>query len=74
MFYVAVNPGASDAALGAALGVKEYAVKKTREALFSYKPARLKKIMDIIYKSETAVKTGKMKDTDALYYTVLKII
>lgn len=73
MFYISVSKE-SDAALAQKLGVKEYAVKKTREALFAYRPARLKKILDTIYKSEVSIKTGKMKDIDALYYTVLKII
>jgi DNA polymerase III delta subunit len=73
LFYISATL-LSNLELSKLLNVKEYAVIKSREALKNFSKSRLKKNLDIIYNSEINVKTGKMKDVDAIYFTVLSLL
>lgn len=57
LFFCATSEK-SDAALGALLGVKEYAIKKSREQAGRFSPKRLKQIVDIFSKYDGEFKSG----------------
>jgi DNA polymerase III delta subunit len=73
LFYISVTP-ISNLELSKLLNVKEYAIIKSRESLKNFSKSRLKKNLDTIYNAEINVKTGKMKDVDAIYFTVLSLL
>lgn len=72
LLYVAVNR--EDDNLAAQLGVKEGAVRIALRTVLNYKPTTLKKIYDCIADDERLFKSGAVRDKDAIYSTVLKII
>ena len=57
MFYCATTKG-DNATVAALLGVKEYAVKKSREQAAMFTPKRLKRITDKLAESDAAFKSG----------------
>lgn len=65
MLYSAISP-LSDGALAKQLGVKEYAVKKAREAAKKTKPVVLKQQFDRLTKLEFRVRSGELSSETAL--------
>lgn len=60
----------SDEGLAALLGVKPFAVKKSREQAARFTPKRLKKIIDVFSAYDTDFKSGKVS-ADAAFYVCL---
>lgn len=64
----------SDAELAALLGIKEYAVKKSREAASRYTKVRLKNCLDALTEAELSFKSGEMPEDTAFKKAVLKLV
>lgn len=64
----------SDKELAAALGVKEYAVKKSRVQAKKFTPKRLKKICDKLSYLDSAFKSGEVTVDSALWNSVFNAI
>ncbi|MBQ7977969.1 MAG: DNA polymerase III subunit delta [Clostridia bacterium] len=72
MFY-AINSKEGIAEIAQKLGVKEFAVKKSREQATRFTPVRLKKILDLGAQLDFQIKSGEMSDVNALYLFVTSI-
>lgn len=72
LLYCAINP--SDGDLSKKLGVKEFAVTKSKEQAKKYTPLRLKKICDDFHIYDNAIKNGELADKMALETFVLKTL
>ncbi len=66
MFYCSVTKE-DNASIAAKLGVKEYAVKMSKQQAASFSPKRLKKVMDVLSQADSAFKTGE-KPIDNVFY------
>ncbi len=72
MFY-AINTKESTTEIANKLGVKEYAVRKSKEQATKFAPARLKKILDLGASLDYQIKAGQMTDENAILYFVANI-
>ncbi len=73
LFYVSISE-MSDGELAALLGVKEYAIKKSRELARGFSKAQLKKISSLLEEADYAVKSGSVLQNNALHLLVFNII
>lgn len=71
--YVAIT-NSPDAELAKNWGIKEFAVKMLRNQLRVFSPKKLKVIVDMLAKSDSDIKTGKMKEDIAVKTAVLQIL
>lgn len=71
--YVSIT-NLSDFELAKSLGIKEFAVKMLRNQLRVFSPKKLKFIVDLLAKSDSDIKTGKMKEDVAVKTAVLQIL
>lgn len=72
--YVAVNKDKTDSELASLLGIKEYAVKMSKNQAKSYNPKKLKQIVDMLYEADRNIKMGKINDQIAIKTVVLNIL
>lgn len=73
LLHCALSPKASDAELSEALGIKEYAVRRSRESARKYSQSALKKILTLLVNAEYAFKSGEMSDETAFRTAVAEI-
>ena len=73
MFYCATTKE-SDLAVADKLGVKEYAVKKSREQAAYFSPKRLKVVMDKLAQSDADFKSGKKLIDNVFYESVFTVL
>ncbi|OQC14975.1 MAG: DNA polymerase III subunit delta [Firmicutes bacterium ADurb.Bin080] len=73
IFHSALSP-LSDLDLSKVLGVKEYAIKKSRMIASKYTKVRLKEIMDMLVDTDFSFKSGKMTDETAFKTLFSKLI
>ncbi len=64
----------SDAALAGYLGIKEYAVKKSREQARRFSPKRLKFVMDKLSEEDSLFKQGKIEANSAIWNGILNVL
>lgn len=72
--YVAVNKDKTDSELASLLGIKEYAVKMSKNQARAYNPKKLKQIVDMLYEADRNIKMGKINDQIAIKTVVLNIL
>ena len=72
--YVAVNKDKTDSELASLLGIKEYAVKMSKNQAKAYNPKKLKQIVDMLYEADRNIKMGKINDQIAIKTVVLNIL
>lgn len=72
MFYTISSKG-TNAEIAQKLGVKEFAIKKSREQASRFTPVRLKKILDLGAQLDFQIKTGEISDENALFYFIANI-
>ena len=60
--------------LATALGVKEYAAKKTKEQASKFKKRALKSAVDALVEADYLIKSGKRDADEASYLTIFKIM
>lgn len=72
MFY-AISSKETNAVIAQKLGVKEFAVKKSREQAAKFTPVRLKKILDLGALLDYQIKSGAITDDNALFYFITNI-
>lgn len=72
--YVAINKDKTDSELANLLGIKEYAVKMSKNQAKAYNPKKLKEIVDMLYEADRNIKMGKMNDQVAIKTVVLNIL
>lgn len=73
LFYTSISD-MPDSELAVILGVKEYAIKKSRELAKGFSKAQLKKISSLLEEMDYAVKSGSVLQSNALYLLVFNII
>jgi len=73
LLHCSVNKG-DTSSLPRDLGVKEYAVVKACAQAALFTPVKLKKINDLIAKTEFDIKSGKLAERTALDYAALSIL
>lgn len=73
LMHCALSPK-SDSELAAIMGVKEYAVKKSRELASKYSKATLKRIFDELVKAEVDFKSGVMSEETAVKTAFAKLL
>ncbi|HPG92205.1 MAG TPA: DNA polymerase III subunit delta [Clostridia bacterium] len=73
MYYISVTEG-TDAEIANKLGVKEYAITKTRSVLSKYTPLKLKNALSFFETAEANIKKTWGKDAEQLRLTVLKLL
>lgn len=66
--------GKSDAELASLLGIKEFAVKKTREQAAAFKIRALKKTVDRLGDADLAIKSGKVSADDVMWLNLFEIM
>ncbi len=71
--YVAIT-NSPDSVLAKNLGIKEFAVKMLKNQLKVFSPKKLKLIVDMMAKTDSDIKTGKMKEDIAVKTVVLQIL
>lgn len=64
----------SDKELAEIMGIKEYAVKKSRELASGYSKSALKNIFDLLVKAETDFKSGIMSEETAVKTAFAKLL
>jgi len=72
MFF-AVTSKMTNKEIADALGVKEYAIKISRESASRFSPAKLKAILDLGGELDYKIKAGQMSAENALYFFVNNI-
>ena len=72
MFYTVISK-MTNKEIADYLGIKEYAVKISRETAGRFSPARLKNILDFGAELDYKVKSGQMNAENALYFYVTNI-
>ena len=73
LLHCSLSPKASDAELSEALGIKEYAVRRSRESARKYSQSALKKILTLLVNAEYSFKSGEMSDATAFRTAVAEI-
>lgn len=73
MLHVAIS-GESDAELAKTLGVKEFAVKKTREQAKHFKVKAIKKAVDFLTDADFGVKRGHFGSDETFWLAIFKIM
>lgn len=73
LFYTSISD-MMDSELASLLGVKEYAIKKSRELAKGFSKAQLKKISSLLEEMDYSIKSGLISQTNALYLLVFNII
>ncbi|PWM72823.1 MAG: DNA polymerase III subunit delta [Bacillota bacterium] len=73
LLHISLSP-LSDAELAKALGVKEYAVKKSRELTKSFRKKDLKRATDLLAAGDYAAKSGKTDFDSALTNALFEIL
>ena len=72
--FVSINKDKTETELANLLGVKEYAIRMTKNQIKVFTPKKLKQIVDLLYEADRNIKTGKMNDQVAIKTTVLNIL
>ena len=73
LFYIGVSE-MSNQELANVLGVKEYAILKSRKQVNNFSKFQLKKIVNLTEEVDFFIKSGKMQAENALYYLVFNIL
>jgi len=73
MFFISISE-MTNQELAGYLGVKEYAITKSRAQLKGFSKNQLRKINKILEEVDYFVKSGKMLQVNALYYMVFTIL
>ncbi len=73
LFFVAVSDG-TDKDLADLLGVKEYAVTKSKQLSKNFSKLQLKNIYEMLNDVDFYIKNGQMQAENALYYLVFGIL
>ena len=73
LLHCSLSPKASDAELAEALGIKEYAARRSRETARKYKQSVVKKILTLLVNAEYSFKSGEMSDETAFRTAVAEI-
>lgn len=73
LMHCALSPK-SDKELAEIMGIKEYAVKKSRELASGYSKSALKNIFDLLVKAETDFKSGIMSEETAVKTAFAKLL
>lgn len=73
MLHIALNPDKGDYELSKILGVKEFAVKKSRQLAAKYTQKKLKAVFDFCTEAEYNFKSGRTSELNALYQSLLTI-
>ncbi len=72
LLYVSITPQYER--MSADLGVKEYAIRKSKEQAQRFTPRKLKKICDGLQQADYEIKAGKMNDRTALELAILQAL
>ena len=73
VFFAGVSDG-TNAEIAKELGVKEYAITKAKQAAKNFSKVSLKKIFELLEEVDYSMKSGKMSQTNCLYYLVFSIL
>ena len=73
LFFISISD-MSDKELSSYLGVKEYAITKSRSFLKGFSKVQLKNIINLLEEVDFKIKSGEMLGANALYYLVFKIL
>lgn len=71
--YISIS-SESDEELSKLLGIKEYAVKKSRQQAKVFGPRALKRAMDALGNADYDFKSGKVDAEDAMWLSIFKIL
>ncbi|MBQ8844507.1 MAG: DNA polymerase III subunit delta [Clostridia bacterium] len=73
LFFISISD-LSDTELAKQLGVKEYAITKSRLAIKNFSKVQLKKILSLCEEVDFSIKKGLMQQQNAIYYLVFNIL
>ena len=74
LFYIAVNQSLTDEQVAQQLGIKSYAIKKSRPQVRYFGVKRIKDILDLVRQADYETKTSWASVESYAYYIVLNIL
>lgn len=72
--YISINSATPDSSLAQNLGIKEYAVKMTKNQVKAFSPKKLKQIVDMLKDMDANIKKGKIKEDIAVKLAISNIL